>query len=56
MRLLFELANLKAELTGALALAAVLSEFQLFKDRSVCCVVSGENVCTSFYRTILDAS
>jgi threo-3-hydroxy-L-aspartate ammonia-lyase len=56
MRLLFELANLKAESTCAVALAAVLSEPQLFEDRSACRVVSGGNVCTSFYRTILDAS
>jgi threonine dehydratase len=53
MRLLFELANLKAEPTGALGLAAVLSEPQLFRDRSVCCIVSGGNVCPALYRTIL---
>jgi threonine dehydratase len=53
MRLLFELANLKAEPTGALGLAAVLSEPQLFRDRSVCCIVSGGNVCPALYQTIL---
>jgi threonine dehydratase len=53
MRLLFNFANLKAEPTGALGLAAVLSEPQLFRDCSVCCVVSGANVCPALYQSIL---
>lgn len=43
-RLLFFMANLKAEPTGALALGAVLAAPELFRERSVCCVVSGGNV------------
>jgi threonine dehydratase len=55
MRLLFNFANLKSEPTGALGLAALLSEPQLFRDRTVCCVVSGANVRPSVYQTILAA-
>lgn len=53
VRLLFTLANLKAEPTGALSIAAVLTEPALFRDRSVCCVVSGGNVDPALYRSIL---
>jgi threonine dehydratase len=53
VRLLFLLANLKAEPTGALSLAAVLAEPESFRDRSVCCVVSGGNVDPDVYRSIL---
>jgi threonine dehydratase len=53
VRLLFELANLKAEPTGALAVAAVMTEPGLFRGRSICCVVSGGNVDAEVYRNIL---
>lgn len=53
VRLLFLLANLKAEPTGALSLAAVLSDLGAFRDRTVCCVVSGGNVDTEVYRKLL---
>jgi threo-3-hydroxy-L-aspartate ammonia-lyase len=43
VRLLFALANLKAEPTGALALGAVIAEPARFKGRRVCCVISGGN-------------
>jgi threonine dehydratase len=52
-RLLFSMANLKSEPTGALAVAAVLSQPSLFHDRSVCCVVSGGNTDPEVYRNIL---
>ncbi len=52
-RLLFSLANLKAEPTGALSVAAVLTQPEFFRDRSVCCVVSGGNVDPEVYRSIL---
>jgi threonine dehydratase len=48
-RLLFALANLKVEPTGALGLAAVLTKPELFKGRSVCCIVSGANVDPGVY-------
>jgi threonine dehydratase len=51
--LLFELANLKAEPTGALSLAAVLSQPERFKGRRVCCVVTGGNVDPAAYARIL---
>lgn len=53
VRLLFSLANLKVEPTGALGVAAVLTQPELFRDLSVCCVVSGGNVDTEVYRRIL---
>jgi threonine dehydratase len=53
VRLLFALANLKAEPTGALAVAAVLTRPQAFGDRTVCCVVSGGNVDPAVYARIL---
>jgi threonine dehydratase len=53
VRLLFSLANLKAEPTGALSLAALLTEPDRFRDRSVCCVVSGGNVDPQIYRELL---
>ncbi len=53
VRLLFSLANLKVEPTGALGLAALLTEPEKFRDLSVCCVVSGGNVDTEVYRRIL---
>jgi threonine dehydratase len=52
-RLLFGLANLKAEPTGALAVAALLTRPEAFRDRAVCCVVSGGNVDPAVYASIL---
>lgn len=53
VRLLFVRANLKAEPTGALAVGALLTQPELFRDRSVCCVVTGGNVDPEVYRRIL---
>lgn len=53
VRLLFSLANLKAEPTGALSIAALLTQPNLFRDRSICCVISGGNVDPEVYRAIL---
>ena len=53
VRLLFELANLKAEPTGALSLAAVLTDPGCFRDQEVCCVISGGNVDPAVYGEIL---
>ncbi len=53
VRVLFSLANLKAEPTGALAVGALLAEPELFQGRSVCCVVSGGNVDPEVYRSVL---
>jgi threonine dehydratase len=51
--LLFSLANLKAEPTGALSIGALLTDPIRFRDRSVCCVVSGGNVDAQVYKHIL---
>lgn len=52
-RLLFALANLKAEPTGALSFGAVLSAPAQFVGRRVCCVVTGGNVDPAVYIRIL---
>jgi threonine dehydratase len=53
-RLLFEFANLKVEPTGALGVAAVLTQPDLFRERSVCCVISGGNVDPVIYASMLN--
>lgn len=53
LRLLFTLANLKCEPTGALSLGAILENKERFKDKKVCFIVSGGNVDTEIYRQIL---
>jgi threonine dehydratase len=53
VRLLFGLANLKVEPTGALGVAAVMAQPELFRGESVCCVVSGGNVDPAVYAHIL---
>jgi threonine dehydratase len=55
VRLLFELANLKAEPTGTLSVGALLAEPDRFQGRRVCCVISGGNVDAAVYRDILGA-
>ena len=53
LRLLFELANLKAEPTGALGLGALLTQPKTFRERTVCCIVSGGNVDPAVYSKLL---
>jgi threonine dehydratase len=53
VRTLFYLVNLKAEPTGALSIAALLTVPELFRGRSVCCVISGGNVDPALYADIL---
>ena len=55
VRLLFSLANLKAEPTGALPIGALLTAPHLFRHQRVCCVISGGNVDPEVYRMILSA-
>lgn len=50
VRLLYGLANLKVEPTGALAIGALLTAPDQFRDQEVCCVVSGGNVDPAVYR------
>jgi threonine dehydratase len=52
MRLLFRFANVKAEPTGALSLAAILGASD-FAGRRVCCVISGGNVDEDLYAAVL---
>ena len=52
-RLLFALANLKSEPTGALALGAILENRESFVGKKICLVVSGGNVDAEVYRQIL---
>lgn len=53
VRLLFWLANVKAEPTGALAIGAVLAQPDRFKGKRVCCVVSGGNADPAFYASLV---
>ena len=53
VRLLFTHANLKAEPTGALSVAAVLTDPDKFRGLSVCCVISGGNVDVDVYQELL---
>jgi threonine dehydratase len=54
VRLLFSLANLKAEPTGALGLGAVLTAPARFRGRRVCYVVTGGNVDPMVYRSLIE--
>lgn len=56
VRLLLTLANLKAEPTGALSVAALLADPPWFRDQSVCCVISGGNVDPAVLRRILEGA
>ena len=53
LRALFNLANLKVEPTGALAVGALLTEPETFAGQTVCCVVSGGNVDPQVYARLL---
>lgn len=55
VRLLFELANVKAEPSGALALAALLSEPLQFRGRAICVIVSAANIDSSCFAELLGA-
>ena len=54
VRLLYSLANLKVEPTGALAIGALLAAPDLFRNLQVCCVVSGGNVDAAVYRQCIE--
>jgi threonine dehydratase len=56
VRLLFALANLKAEPTGALPVAALLAEPERFRGRRVALVVSGGNVDPALYARLITAA
>ena len=53
VRLLFRNANLKAEPTGALSVAAVQLAKEKFAGRRVLCIVSGGNVDPAFYAKLI---
>ncbi len=53
VRLLFDRANVKAEPTGALAVAALLTAPERFRSARVCCVVSGGNVENRLYASLI---
>jgi threonine dehydratase len=53
VRLLFSLANLKSEPTGALGVGAMLTAPELFRGRRVACVVTGGNVDPAVYTSIV---
>lgn len=53
VRLLFSLANLKCEPTGALGLGAILTSPEIFEGKKICAIVSGGNVDPAVYADIL---
>jgi threo-3-hydroxy-L-aspartate ammonia-lyase len=53
VRLLFSLANLKSEPTGALTTGAMLADASRFSGKTVCLIVSGGNVDPALYGRIL---
>jgi threonine dehydratase len=53
LRHYFSYVNLKVEPTGALALGAVMTDLERFRNKRVCCVVSGGNVDPSVYAQAL---
>lgn len=52
-QLLLSEAGIKAEPTGALSFAALLTKPEMFQGKSVCCAVSGGNVDPELYMSIL---
>jgi threonine dehydratase len=56
MRLLFTLANVKCEPTGAVSLAGAMTKPEWFKGKRICCVVSGGNVDTQVFMRIIGNS
>jgi threonine dehydratase len=53
VRILFRHAEVKAEPTGALPVAALLEAPAQFRDQTVCCVISGGNVDTDTFESII---
>jgi threonine dehydratase len=53
VRILYNDANLKAEPTGALPIAALLEDGERFRDERVCCVISGGNVDPETFERII---
>ena len=53
LRLLFSLANVKSEPTGALGIGALLTNPARFAGQHVCVVITGGNVDTTRYRDLL---
>lgn len=53
VRLLFALANLKAEPTGALSIGAVIADQDRFRGTRVCCVISGGNADPALYAQLV---
>lgn len=53
VRLLFGLANLKSEPTGALTLGAMLENREKFAGKKVCAIVSGGNVDGEVYKQLI---
>ncbi len=55
LRMLYSLANLKTEPTGALSLGALLQDRDRFHGKKVCLVISGGNVDASVYAKLISA-
>jgi threonine dehydratase len=53
VKLIFDHVKIKAEPTGALPLAAVLIELDLFEEKNICCVISGGNIDDELFESIM---
>ena len=53
VRVLYNLANLKVEPTGALSVGTLLATPDQFRGKDICCVISGGNVDAAIYRDCL---
>ena len=53
VKMLFSLANLKAEPTSALSVGAILTSPDVFEGQKVCCIVTGANVDPALYARLI---
>ncbi len=54
VKMIYDHLQLKAEPTGALSFAAILTETKMFKNKSVCCVISGGNVDEQVFQSLIE--
>lgn len=56
VKLIYSHLQLKAEPTGALSLAAILTTPKMFENKNVCCVISGGNVDEEVFQSIMHSA
>lgn len=53
VKIIYNHLQIKAEPTGALSLAAILVEPDLFKNKSICCIISGGNIDEAVFEKLI---